>query len=114
MQSKIKDVDIHPGVVLGKPDKVTKKFPVAMISSKLPFDPPRKKINTFYQSGGLDGDVRLAPPKHILNAKHWKNKETGGRQSPMNEDGVRRLEAEMGAHFISRSTICCLFLISCR
>lgn len=33
MQSEIKDVSIHPGVVLAEPNPATNKFPVAMISN---------------------------------------------------------------------------------
>ena len=113
MQSEIKDVSIHPGVVLAEPNPATNKFPVAMISNKLPYNPPQTDIKHFYHGTGLDGNVRLAPPKQVENVKPWKHKLTGGRQSPTSKDGLNKLEAEMGAHFSSRSTIFCLFLISC-
>ena len=105
MQGEWKDVSIHPGVVLGTPDPVTGKFPVAMISSKLPDNPPQVPIKTFYHGSGLDGNIRLDPPKLIENAKAWKNKKTGGAQSPMSPGDIQRLRDAMGAQFTSRSTL---------
>lgn len=97
MQGEWKDVSIHPGVVLGTPHPVTGKFPVAMISSKLPNNPPQVPVKTFYHGSGLDGNIRLDPPKQIENAKAWKNKKTGGRQSPMSHGDMQRLRDAMGA-----------------
>lgn len=111
MQGEWKDVSIHPGVVLGTPHPVTGKFQVAMISSKLPNNPPQVPVKTFYHGSGLDGNIRLDPPKWIENAKHWKNKKTGGRQSPMSHGDMQRLRDAMGARFTSRLTFCCLFII---
>jgi hypothetical protein len=99
MQADWKDVNIHPGVVLGTPHPDTGKFPVAMISNKLPNNPPQVPIKTFYHGSGLDGNIRLDPPKHIENAKPWKNKKTGGRQSPMSHADMQRLHDAMGAQF---------------
>lgn len=113
MQADWKDVNIHPGVVLGTPHPDTGKFPVAMISNKLPNNPPQVPIKTFYHGSGLDGNIRLDPPKQIENAKPWKNKKTGGRQSPMSHADMQRLQDAMGAQFISRSTFCCLFINAC-
>jgi len=93
-----KDVSIHPGVVLGTPHPVTGKFPVAMISSKLPNNPPQVPVKTFYHGSGLDGNIRLDPPKQIENAKAWKNKKTGGRQSPMSHGDMQRLRDAMVPH----------------
>jgi len=110
MQKYWKDVTIHPGVVLGDPHPDTGKFPVAMISTKLPNNPPQKPINTFYHGSDLRGNIRLDPPKHIENAKPWKNEKTGGRQSPMSHADMEKLREAMGAQFTSRSTFCYLFI----
>ncbi|KIM42731.1 hypothetical protein M413DRAFT_122534 [Hebeloma cylindrosporum] len=91
-------VDIHPGVVLDKADPKTGQFPVAMISKKLPDDPPQAPIRTFYQSSGLDGNVRLGPPVKVVNAKPWKHKETGGKQAPMSEAELKKLRDAMEPH----------------
>jgi len=94
----IKDVSIHPGVVLGSPSPTTGKFPVAMISKKLPHNPPQAPIQNFYHGSALHGNIKLAPPKEIENAKPWKNQQTGGRQSPMSPAGVQKLRDAMKPH----------------
>jgi len=93
-----KDVSIHPGVVLGSPHPTTGKFPVAMISKKLPKNPPQAPIQDFYHGSALHGNIKLAPPKEIENAKPWKNQKTGGRQSPMTPAGVQKLRDAMKPH----------------
>jgi len=93
-----KAVSIHPGVVLGTPHPVTGKFPVAMISKKLPNDPPQAPIQDFYHGSSLHGNIKLAPPKHIVNAKPWKNEKTGGRQSPVSPAGLQKLKEAMKPH----------------
>ena len=110
MQKYWKDVTIHPGVVLGSPNPETGKFPVAMISTKLPNNPPQEPIKTFYHGSDLRGNIRLDPPKNIENAKPWKNEKTGGRQSPMSHADIQKLREAMGAQFGSRSTFCYLFI----
>jgi len=93
-----KAVSIHPGVVLARPHPATGKFPVAMISKKLPNDPPQAPIQNFYHGSSLHGNVKLAPPKEISKAKPWKDEKTGGRQSPMNPAGVQKLKDAMKPH----------------
>ena len=51
----------------------------------------------FYDSPGLDGGVRLDPPKRVKYAKPWVNGNTGQIQPPVSHDGLQKLEAELGA-----------------
>jgi hypothetical protein len=105
---------MHPGVVLGLPHPQTGKFPVAMISKKLPGDPPQKPIEHFYHDSHLLGNIRLAPPKMVKRARPWRNENTGANSSPMSHEGMQRLQEEMGEQFTSRSRISCLFINTCR
>jgi len=71
-----------------------------MISKKLPNNPPQAPIQNFYHDSTLHGNIKLAPPKEIENAKPWKNQQTGGRQSPMKPAGVEKLKEAMSAQFL--------------
>jgi hypothetical protein len=81
-----------------------------MISKKLPKNPPQQPIQDFYQGTDLHGNVKLSPPKEIVNAKPWKNEKTGGRQSPMDTAGLQKLKDAMRAQFLFESKV--LLLIS--
>lgn len=110
MQGEWRDVSIHPAVVLGPPHPDTGKFPVAMISTKLPNNPPQKPVKTFYHGSGLEGNIRLDPPKQVASAKAWKDKKTGKIVSPMTTADLNSLRSAMGAQFTSRLTFCRLFI----
>jgi hypothetical protein len=49
------------------------KIPVVMISKKLPNDPPQAPIQDFYLGSALHGNIKLAPPKQVVNAKPTKD-----------------------------------------
>ncbi|KAF9558409.1 hypothetical protein CPC08DRAFT_763982 [Agrocybe pediades] len=96
-QSKI---DIHPGIIVGHLNPVDNKQPVAMISKDPPFNPPQAPIGHFqYSEMGAYGNVVLAGrPVALQHMKPWKNKETGERQTPLDEHGYQKLIKAMEPH----------------
>ncbi|KAF8905785.1 hypothetical protein CPB84DRAFT_1960305 [Gymnopilus junonius] len=75
---KLDKISIHPGVVMEGLDPETGKYPVAMISKKLPNNPPRKDIKAFHP-----------------NMKPWKDDKTGVRHIPMQPHELHSLKEAM-------------------
>ncbi|KAJ3505280.1 hypothetical protein NLJ89_g7500 [Agrocybe chaxingu] len=92
-----KRVTIHPGVVLSGPHPVTGKYEVAMISKKLPHDPPQAPVGQFHPGSSAYGNVSLGPAKQVSlqHLKPWKDENTGQRQEPMTPGNVQKLKAAM-------------------
>ncbi|CAA7269172.1 unnamed protein product [Cyclocybe aegerita] len=95
-----KRVTIHPGVVLSGPHPVTGKYEVAMISKKLPHDPPQAPVGQFHPGSSAYGNVSLGPAKQVSlqHLKPWKDEKTGQRQDPMTHENVQKLKAAMAPH----------------
>lgn len=94
-----KEISIHPGVVVDGP-KHNGKYSIAMISKKLPHNPPQEDIRNFHPHADIYGNVALSPPKEARpkGMKPWKSEETGETASPMKAHGLRMLKAAMGPH----------------
>lgn len=97
---KLEKISIHPGVVMDHPDPVTGRYPIAMISKKLPNDPPQKNIKTFHPNSNIYGNIALHPPYNIRpeDMKPWKDDKTGVRHVPMEAPGLHSLKAAMEPH----------------
>jgi hypothetical protein len=97
---KLDKISIHPGVVMEGPDPETGKYPVAMISKKLPNDPPQENIKTFHPNSNIYGNIALHPPYNIKpeDMKPWKDDKTGVRHVPMEPPGLHSLKQAMGPH----------------
>jgi hypothetical protein len=94
-----KDVDIHPGVVLDGP-RDNGKYGIAMISKKLPHDPPQQDVKAFHPETTLYGNVALGPEKEArpVGMKPWKSDKTGVTEVPMPHAGVEALKVAMEPH----------------
>ncbi|KAF8189737.1 hypothetical protein BJ912DRAFT_362210 [Pholiota molesta] len=91
-----KDVTIHPGVVLDGP-RDNGKYGIAMISKKLPHDPPQQDVKAFHPETSLYGNVALSPEKEArpVGMKPWKSDKTGVTEVPMPHAGVEALKVAM-------------------
>jgi len=94
-----KEISIHPGVVLDGP-RENGKYGIAMISKKLPHDPPQQDVKTFHPGTTLYGNVALSPEKEARpeGMKPWKSDKTGETEVPMPHAGVEALKTAMGPH----------------
>jgi len=96
----LKKISIHPGVIVGGPHPDTGKYPVAMISKKLPHDPPQAPISHFHPDSSVYGNIALHPPHPIgvNDMKAWKDERTGVRQTPVNGANLHKLKGAMAPH----------------
>jgi len=96
----LKKISIHPGVIIGGPDPETGKYPVAMISKKLPHDPPQAPIEKFHPDSSVYGNIALHPPHPIElhDLKPWKDERTGIRQTPLDNANLHKLKGAMAPH----------------
>jgi len=96
----LKKISIHPGVIIGGPDPETGKYPVAMISKKLPHDPPQAPIEKFHPDSSVYGNIALHPPHPIElhDMKPWKDERTGIRQTPLDNANLHKLKGAMAPH----------------
>lgn len=94
-----KEISIHPGVVLDGP-RDNGKYGIAMISKKLPHDPPQQDVKTFHPKATLYGNVALSPEQEARpeGMKPWKSDKTGETEVPMPHAGVEALKAAMGMY----------------
>jgi len=94
-----KEVTIHPGVVLDGP-RENGKYGIAMISKKLPHNPPQESVKKYHPETSLYGNVALSPEKEARpeGMKPWKSDKTGITEVPMPHEGVEKLKKEMGPH----------------
>ncbi|KAF9475272.1 hypothetical protein BDN70DRAFT_267136 [Pholiota conissans] len=92
-----KEISIHPGVVIDGP-RENGKYGIAMISKKLPHDPPQQNVQDFHPKTSLYGNVALSPEKEARpqGMKPWKSDKTGETELPMPAHGVEKLKAAMG------------------
>ncbi|TEB25068.1 hypothetical protein FA13DRAFT_1738692 [Coprinellus micaceus] len=69
---------MHPGVVVGGPTG-DREYRVAMISSKLPGNPPQKPVSTY--KPGMEGNISLSPVAAAwAKMKPWKQKNSGSNE----------------------------------
>lgn len=94
-----KEISIHPGVVLDGP-RDNGKYGIAMISKKLPHDPPQQDVKDFHHHSTLYGNVALSPEKEARpeGMKPWKSDKTGQTEIPMPHKGVEALKVAMVPH----------------
>ncbi|PPQ82839.1 hypothetical protein CVT25_009214 [Psilocybe cyanescens] len=99
-ENNLKSISIHPGVVMGGPHPETGRYSVAMISKKLPNDPPQAPIEHYHPVSTVYGNIALSPPKEIRpeDMKGWINEKTGAREKHMNDENLTRLKKDMGPH----------------
>jgi len=96
----LKKISIHPGVIVGGPHPETGKYSIAMISKKLPHDPPQAPIEHFHADSSVYGNIALHPPHQIEvhDMKPWKDERTGVRQTPVNRANLHKLKDAMAPH----------------
>ncbi|KAH9483254.1 hypothetical protein JR316_0005358 [Psilocybe cubensis] len=99
-ENNLKNISIHPGVVVGGPDPETGKYDVAMISKKLPHDPPQAPITNYHPAETVYGNVALSPPKKIKpkHMKGWVNQKTGVQEKEMSAENLAKLKKDMEPH----------------
>ncbi|KAF8960270.1 hypothetical protein BDZ97DRAFT_1922348 [Flammula alnicola] len=93
-------ISIHPGVVVGGPHPETGIYNVAMISKKIPHNPPQAPIEHFHPGSTVYGNIALSPPKEVMHTdmKPWKDEKTGITQSPMTPSNLANLRTAMIPH----------------
>jgi len=96
----LKKISIHPGVIVGGPHPETGKYSVAMISKKLPHDPPQAPIDHFHPDSSVYGNIALHPPHQVAvhDMKPWKDERTGVRQTPLHRGDLHKLKDAMVPH----------------
>lgn len=82
---------------MGGPDPHTGKYDVAMISKKLPHEPPQAPITEYHPAATVYGNVALSPPKKIRpkDMKGWVNQKTGVREHNMSGENLEKLKKDM-------------------
>jgi len=93
-------ISIHPGVIVGGPNPEDGKYKVAMISKKLPHNPPQAPIEHFHPDSSAYGNIALHPPHDIAidDMKPWKDERTGVRQTPLSHGNLEKLKGAMEPH----------------
>ena len=87
---------MHPGVVVGGPVG-DREYRVAMISSKLPGNPPQKPVSTYKQ--GMEGNISLSPIAVAwAKMKPWKQKNSGSNEpaSALEAKMLKKLLQDIG------------------
>lgn len=94
-----KEISIHPGVVIGGPNHEG-KYSVAMMSKKLPGNPPQADIRHFHPAANVYGNVALSPAKEARPKamKPWKSDKTGETAIPVSKHGVEAIKDAMVPH----------------
>lgn len=90
---------IHPGVVVAGPTGSDRIYAVAMISKKLPGDPPQKPVSTYQSGTGMEGNISLVPVQVAWSKmKVWRQRDTGtGQQQPsLTQDMLVKLLNDIG------------------
>jgi len=83
-------------VVVGGPIG-NREYQVAMISSRLPGNPPQKPVSTY--KPGMEGNISLSPiVVGWSTMKVWKHKNSGSNEPapPLGEEMLKKLLHDMG------------------
>ena len=78
---------------------IDRTYTVAMISKKLPGDPPQKPVSTYQSGTGMEGNISLSPVQvNWGKMKIWRQRDTGtGQQEPMlSETKLQELLTDIG------------------